>query len=172
MRRMLMGLWLTGVLVAGMAAGVHVMGVAAHDATPPPEEAGFPESIELTPGVVADSMVFVVGQENPSLYRLHLDAGVTYPVAPSTSLELVYMEAGSLTVTLDGEVTIGRVGEAEPQGGKIEANTEFMLQAGQFLVLEPGVSGEVRNQGDETATVSIAGLTPAGASLPEATPAG
>jgi len=149
-----------------------VVGVGAQEASPPSEPMGPPESFELAPGVVADSMVFVEGQENPSLYRLHFDAGVVYDVAPSTSLELVYMKTGSLTATLDGAVTVGRVGETQAQGEAIDANTEFTLETGQFFVLQPGVSGEVRNDGEQTATVSVAGLTPDGAMVPEATPAG
>ena len=151
-----------GVMMISLAAGVE-----AQDATPP---MGPPESFELAPGVVADSMVFVEGQEAPSLYRLHFDAGVVYAVTPSTSLELAYMEAGSLTAIFDGAVTVGRVGETQTAGQVIDANTEFTLETGQFFVLQPGVGGEVRNTGDQTATLSIAGLTPAGVSMPEASP--
>lgn len=173
MRRVLMGLWLVVVLLASVLVGAHgVVAANAQEATPPAGEMGPPESFELAPGVTADSMVFVEGQENPSLYRLHFDAGVTYSIAPSTSLELAYVEAGSLTVTLDGATTVGRVGQPEADGEAMAPNTEFVLETGQFIVLQPGVSGEVRNDGDETAIVSVAGLTPSGAQMPEATPAG
>jgi hypothetical protein len=145
---------------------------AAQDSTPPPEPMGPPESIELAPGVTADSMVFVEGQEAPSLYRLHFDPGVIYDVAPGTSLELAYVESGNLTATLDVAITLGRVGETATEGEAIDANTGFTLEAGQYFVLQPGGAGEMRNSGEQIATISIAGLTPGGVSQPQATPAG
>jgi hypothetical protein len=132
---------------------------------------GPPESLELAPGVIADSMTFVEGQESPSLYRLHFDPGVVYEVFPSPSLELGYLESGSLTVVLDVALALGRVGETGAAGETIDANTEFTLEAGQFLVLQPGGTGEIRNTGEQTATLSVAGLTPGNAGAPEATPA-
>jgi hypothetical protein len=171
MRRLLIGLWLVGMVMAGLVAGAPAIRAAAQDATPGAEELGPPDSFELAPGVVADSVVFVEGQENPSLYRLHFDAGVVYPVEPGPNLEVAYLESGSLTVTLDGAMTVGQLDDPQAPGEAIPANTEFVLEAGHYFVIPPGVSGEVRNDGDDTATVAVAGLTPAGASLPAATPA-
>jgi quercetin dioxygenase-like cupin family protein len=142
--------------------------VVAQDATP----AAPPDSFELAPGVTADSFVFVEGQENPSLYRLSFEPGVSYPVEPGPNLELVYMEAGSLTMQLDAPVTIGQLGDITSAGESIPADTEVTLTAGQYFVLQPGVSGEVRNDGEETATVSVAAIVLQGMATPAATPAG
>jgi hypothetical protein len=162
--------------IAGLVSIVFVLalsmvtGISAQDATPPSEPMGPPESFEIAPGVVADSMIFTEGQDSPTIYRLHFDAGVTYEVAPSGNLELVYMESGSLMMTLDASVTVGTVGDVETGGILAPANTEFTLGTGQFVVMQPGVSGEVRNEGMDTATVSVAGLTPEGVGVPSASP--
>jgi quercetin dioxygenase-like cupin family protein len=142
--------------------------VVAQDATP----AAPPESFEIAPGVTAGSVVFVDEQENPSLYRLSFEPGVSYPVEPGPNLELVFMEAGSLTMQLDAPVTLGQLGDTSSAGESIAADTDFTLTAGQYFVLQPGVSGEVRNDGQETATVSIAGIGVQGMATPAATPAG
>jgi len=172
MRRRLTGLFLMTLLMVGSIAGALVFNASAQEATPPAEEAGFPTSFELAPGVVADSMLFAEGSEAPSSYRLHFDPGVVYAVMPSPSLDLGYMETGSLVMTLDSAVTIGRVGDTEATGDSIPAGTEFVLEEGEFIVLQPGASGEIRNDSDQTATLSVAGLTPADTNSPEATPAG
>lgn len=142
--------------------------VAAQDATP----AAPPDSFEIAPGVTADSVVFVEGQENPSLYRLHFEAGLSYPIMPGPSLELVYVEAGSLTIQLDAPITLGELGDTSSAGESIEADTELTLTAGDYFVLQPGVSGETRNDGPDTATVSVAGIAAGGMATPAATPAG
>lgn len=154
-------------LMVAMAAGIS----AQDPATPPAGPMEFPDSFELAPGVVADNMTFGEGAEEPSLYRLTFEAGVVYPVMPSSHLEVAIIESGSLTMTLDAAVTVTELGDTESGGEVVPANTEFVVETGQFLVLQPGVSGEVRNDGSEPARVSVAGLTPAGADMPTGTPA-
>lgn len=143
-----------------------MVGISAQDATPPGDEMAFPDSFELAPGVVADNMLFAEGAMEPSAYRLTFEPGVVYTVAPSANLEVTYMESGSLVMTLDAAVTVTQLGDVESGGEVVAANTAFTAEAGQFLVLQPGVSGEVRNEGDEPAVVSVSGLTPAGDSAP------
>jgi hypothetical protein len=79
---------------------------------------------------------------------------------PSPNVEIAYMEAGSLTVRLNGPAVIGQVGATDVAGEAIPAGTEATVTAGQYLVLQPGVTGEVRNGGQATATVSVAGIAP------------
>lgn len=140
----------------------------AQDGTPP----AAPDSFQLAPGVLADSFVFVEGREEPVLYRLHFDPGVVYPVEPGPNLELGYVEAGTLTMTLEAAVTVAEVGDTASAGETMPAGTEFTMTVGQYLVLQPGVSGEIRNEGEELATLSVAAVTDAGAMPPAATPAG
>jgi hypothetical protein len=139
----------------------------AQDSTPTA-----PDSFELAPGVVADSFVFVEGREEPLLYTLHFDPDVVYAVEPGSNLELGYLEAGTLTMTLEAPVTIAQVGDTASAGEVIDAGTEVTLSVGQYFVLQPGVSGEIRNDGDEVATLSVAGVLLDGMATPGATPAG
>lgn len=143
-----------------------VVAGSAQEASPPGEPMP-PDSVEIAPGVTADQMIFA-GGDAPVNYRLTFDAGVVYEVMPGGNLEVGYVESGSLVMVLDAAVTVGRVGDVESGGLEVPANTEFTVEAGQFIVLQPGVSGEIRNEGGEPAVVSVAGLTPAG--VPGATP--
>ena len=140
----------------------------AQEATPAP-----PGVVELAPGVTADSAVFLEGQEHPSLYRLNFEPGVNYPIEPSTMLELVYVETGVLVMELDAAVTVAQLDTPDVAGEPVPAGTEVTVSIGEYLVLPPGVSGTVRNEGDDMATVSIAGIDAGVAATPEAaTPAG
>jgi quercetin dioxygenase-like cupin family protein len=127
--------------------------VAAQEATPP-------DSFELQPGVTADNMVFREGQEAPVLYNLHFEPEVVYAIEPSPSLELGYMVEGSLSFTLDADVIVGVAGASDSAGDIVPAGTEFTLSPGDYVVLRPGMTGEVRNEGTDTATLSVAGIIP------------
>lgn len=157
---------LVAVIVLSLSTAV---GISAQDATPPGGAMGPPDSFEIAPGVVATDMVFAEG-EAPVSYRLSFEAGVVYTVEPSGNLELGYLEFGSLVFTFDAAVVTGQVGDLEAGGDVVPAGTEVTLEAGQFLVLQPGVSGEARNDGNEPAVLSVAGLTPGGGAAPMATP--
>jgi quercetin dioxygenase-like cupin family protein len=71
---------------------------------------------------------------------------------------------------LDGVVVVDELTDARTVGEGIEANLETTLTAGQYFVLPPGVGGEVRNDGEETAIVSVAGILPSGMVTTTATP--
>ena len=171
MRRTLGFLFAIAVMVLGLIASVGLIsGAGAQDASPP--AGGPPPGVfEIAPGVTADAAVFAEGRQDPSLYRLTFAPSVTYTIAQSPALELAYVESGALAMTLSVPVTIGQVGSPEAAGESVEANTEFKLEAGQYIVLPPGTTGEVRNDGDEPGVVSIANILPAPVGTPAATPA-
>lgn len=139
---------------------------SAQDATPPAAPMGFPESVEIAPGVVADNLLFAQGAEAPSVYRLTFEAGVVYPIMPGPSLELGYMESGALVMTLDVPVTVMQVGNPEGQGESVSPGTEFTLETGSYIVLQPGASGEIRNDSEAPAMLSVVGLIPPGSGAP------
>ena len=168
MKRRLQIVVMAAVMVLGMAmAGTVGSGAVAQDATPAP-----PGVIEIAPGVTADSVVFVPGRENPLLYRLNFEPGVTYPIQPAQSLELVYVEVGHLTVELDTPVTVSQLGTEDTAGETYAAGMEFTVSVGEYFVLPPNASGVVRNEGLDTATVSVAGIPADISALPVATPEG
>lgn len=168
MIRRLVAVMLSLAVVCSMWAGGMVL---AQESTPGPEGEP-PDSFELAPGVIADNVVFAEGSESPVMYRLHFEPGVTYPVPPGVNLELAYVETGSLILTLDAPIVVGQMGAVDTAGVMVPAATEVTLTAGQYLVLQPGVAGEVRNEGSETAIVSVAGIGLQGVATPMATPAG
>jgi hypothetical protein len=150
------------------------MSISAQEASPPAAPMGPPDSFEIAPGVVADNMVFVEGAEAPVAYRLTFEPGVVYPVEPGPNLELGYMESGNLVMTLDAPVTVRQANDPQGEGEMYDAGSEFTLEAGDFLVLQPGVGGEIRNDSNEPASLSVAGLTLGGSGIatPQASPAG
>ncbi len=153
---------LLGLLVAGRVGSMAV----AQDATPPP--GGF----EIAPGVTAEGLAFAMGQEAPSLYRLTFAPGVIYRVEPAPDISLAYLETGALTLTLDAPVTITRAGSSDAPGEAVTASTEFTVEAGDYFVLPPLASGEVRNDGEVAASVMVAAIVPAGmGTLAAGTPA-
>jgi hypothetical protein len=170
MRRIL---WLFSVviMVFGMFAGAgFLFGAGAQEGSPPaggPPPGGF----EIAPGVTAEALAFVEGREDPSVYRLTFDAGVTYMIQQSPALEVVYVESGSLTITFSAAVTIGQLGTTDMSGEAVAPDTEVTVEAGNYFVLPPMTTGEVRNDGAEAASVSIANIIPAPTATPEATPA-
>ncbi len=129
MKLLWLGMVMIGVLMMGGGA------VVAQESTP---GSGPPDSFELAPGVIASNMTFVEGQENPSLYRLSFEPGVSYPVQESPSLELVYMESGTLTVRLNATVTVASLNATDGSGESVVAGTGFTLSTGQYFVLAPG----------------------------------
>ena len=170
MRRMGTMVLLAVMLCGAIAAGMLSSGTGAQEATPPPAPPG---AIELAPGVTADNAVFVEGQESPPLYRLNFEPGTVYTVHPGQNLELAYVVTGHLTLVLDAPVTVAQLSTPEAPGETIPAGTEFTVSIGEYFVLPPGVGGEVRNDGEDTATVSVAGIYPGVPATPSAaTPAG
>jgi quercetin dioxygenase-like cupin family protein len=172
MRRILGLLGGVAILMFGMlaAGSVFLSGAGAQEGSPPaggPPPGGF----EIAPGVTAEAIAFAEGREDPSVYRLTFDAGVTYNIQQSPALEVAYVESGSLTITLSAAITIGQLGATDTSGEAVAAGTEVTVQAGQYFVLPPMTTGEVRNDGAEAASVSIANILPAPAATPEATPA-
>ena len=169
MRRFISLLSIVSLLMASM-----VVSMSAQDATPPAEEMGLPESFEIAPGVVADNFLFAEGAEAPSVYRLTFEDGVVYPVIPGPSLEVGYMESGSLVMTLDVPVTVMQVGNLDGPGETFDPGTAFTLEEGNYLVLQPGASGEIRNESGGPAMLSVAGLIPTSGiqATPEASPTG
>ena len=166
MRRTPVLLSVAAVALLGLA-GARVGPVGgAQEATPP--AGGF----EIAPGVTAEGLAFAAGQEAPSLYRLTFAPGVTYSFVPAPEIALVYGEVGSLTVTLDAPVTVTRAGATDTPGETVAAGTEFALGAGDYVVFPLLVGGEVRNDGQEAASVVVAAIVPSGMATPTAaTPA-
>ena len=141
------------VLLSVVTAGWSYV-ISAQEASPPP--GGF----EIAPGVTAEALAFVPGQEAPALYRLTFAPGVTYTIMPAPDISLVYQETGALVFTLDAPVTVTRAGAADEPGEAIAADTEFTLNAADYTTFPALVGGEARNDGDEPASAVVASIIP------------
>ncbi len=162
----------TSILLSLIAVGLLGLVAAVRLGSTTVSQEGSPPAFEIAPGVTAEALAFAAGQEAPSLYRLTFAPGVTYPFVPAPDISLVYGESGALTATLDAPVTITRAAATDAPGEAIAAGTEFRLSAGDYAVFPPLVGGEVRNEGQEAASVVVAAIVPAGAATPAAaTPA-
>lgn len=142
------------VLLSLLAISAFTGRALAQDATPAPQA---PEEFEIAPGVVAFDAVFAEGQEAPVTYRLRFDAGVTYAFTPAPSLDLVYVESGTLTLRLDTAITVTR---SDGTSETVAPGTEVTVTQGDYFVFPPMITGEVRNDSPEAAVVSVAGIIP------------
>ena len=130
-----------------------------------------PSSFEIAPGVSAEALAFMQGQDAPSLYRLRFAPGVTYEIVGDPAISLAYVEAGTLTFQLDVPVNIIRGDLPDSAGEQIAADTEFAVTAGDSFVLPPMAGGELRNEGPDEASMQIASIVPTGPmASPEASP--
>lgn len=158
-------LFLIPAVVLALVVGSVGVAAVAQEGSPP--AGGF----EIAPGVTAEALAFAPGQEAPALYRLTFEPGVTYTVEPAPEISLVYQEAGALTATLDAPITITRSGATDAPGEGVAADVAFGLAAGDYAVFPPLVGGEVRNEGQESASVVVAGIVPSTSPVAIATPA-
>ena len=181
MRRVPVLVPLLAILLAGAVLGGRwSFGTAAQEGTPPPEE-----EFELPEGVTFEALGFGTAEELPpapadlSLFRFGFEPGAGFELDPASTLALVYVEAGALTVAVDGPMTVLRAAaEGAPFPTETEAfaaGEEFTLEAGDSAIFPAGVAGEVRNEGDEPARVLVADIgpvegeaTPAAAATPSA----
>lgn len=154
MRRPIGLMSVAAVVLLGVATAGWTSGASAQEASPPP--GGF----EIAPGVTAEALAFVPGQEAPALYRLTFAPGVTYTIMPAPDISLVYQETGGLVFTLDAPVTITRAGAADKPGEAIAADAEFALNAGDYTTFPALVGGEARNDGEEPASAVVASIVP------------
>ena len=140
-------------------------GAIAQEGTPPPEE-GF----ELPAGVSFDALGYGAVAALPAapadlaLFRFGFEPGAGFPLEAEASLALVYVEAGVLTFAMEGPITVLRAaGAGTPfpmQTEAFAAGEAFELAAGDSAVFPAGVGGEVRNEGDERATILVADVSP------------
>jgi quercetin dioxygenase-like cupin family protein len=182
MRRFPVVLSLFAIVLLGIV-GVRVQPVAvAQEATPAAEEM-MPE------GFTYEQVTFASGIELTSpldlnVFRFGLEPGAAVPVEDSPGAGILLVESGSLTVEVDGPVTVTRgagmneaMATAEATGdfsGLMESVAEgeaVSLEAGDAAYIPGDVPGEIRNEGQEAATALAFIVFPSGSMMGEATPA-
>ena len=157
--------------------------VTAQDATPAADEMGMEgltfTLLGLAPGVT------LPGAADLEVARVGFDPGAGFPFDPGDPTgALVIIESGTITAHVDGQAwAISRGGALEqamrsPDAApdltgvleEIAMGEEATLEAGDVAYVPGGVSGEVRNTGEESASALIVLVGPAGMTMGEATP--
>ncbi len=154
---------------------------------------GTPESVEgmMPEGLTFTLLGFADGLELPSpavleVARSEFEPGAGFPFFPGDPTgALVIVESGSLTARVEeqswsisrGAALQAAMTSAEAGGDlasaaeEIAAGAEGTLQAGDVAFVPGGVSGEVRNDGDESASALLVLIAPSGVASPAGTPA-
>jgi hypothetical protein len=99
--------------------------------------------------------VFPAGEETPVAYKLRIAPGTAYDFTPAPTLDLIFVEAGEATLRMDTATTVQRAGEA---GEPVPAGIEATVHAGDYFVLAPLTTGQVRNDGAAPAVFSVASI--------------
>jgi quercetin dioxygenase-like cupin family protein len=109
-----------------------------------------------------------------SITRITFEPGAGFPIEEGDpSYALGYVESGELTILQNMPVTVtraGAVGEAvvaseesgafAPATEEIAADQEVTLGSGDAALFPPNASGEIRNDGDEPASVLVVFVGP------------
>lgn len=135
--------------------------ILAQDATPAAEVSFEPLSFASVAELPASPAI--VG-----LARLTFPSGSVLPLEEGDpSLALVYVETGTLTVRIEGPITVYRAADdGAPE--EIAAGTEFTAGPGDSFIGPAEIPGEARNDGTEPTVILAAIVEPDPAA--EATP--
>jgi hypothetical protein len=154
------GKWLMIVIVGSIAAAIGMTDLSrlaeAQDATPP----AIDEVAEVAPGVTFT--LLPASEDPPSLYRLEFAPGGALYFAGDPAISLVFVESGLLALNMNAAVSDARA--ATPAGDAMA----LLMDQGDYFVLPPMMAGELRNNGDEPASILIAAITPGQFPLPGA----
>jgi quercetin dioxygenase-like cupin family protein len=140
-------------------------------------------------GVTFDLAAFAPGIEvsSPSdlvVFRVGLEPGATIPVDDSPGVGILLVESGTLTVQVEGELSVNRgagmnagMATAEATGDmsglseSVAVGEAATLEAGDAATIPGNVAGEIRNEGQEPATALAFIVGPSQGMMGEATPA-
>jgi hypothetical protein len=89
------------------------------------------------------------------LFRVTFAPGASMPIDPryGSGLVLSDMERGTLTVAVDGEVSVSKADAMPGTETVMPGGSPFTIAAGDSALFRQGLIGELRNEGTEEATV-------------------
>jgi quercetin dioxygenase-like cupin family protein len=182
MRRFSVLVSVVAVLLLGMLA-LHAQPVAtAQEATPAGEEM-MPEGVTFEPVAFAPG-IDLISPSDLLVFRVGVEPGASVPVDDSPGVGIVLVESGTLTVQVEGEVTVNRgagmnagIATAEATGDlsglseSVAVGVAVTLEAGDAAFIPGNVAGEIRNEGQQPATALAFIVDPSQGMMGEATPA-
>jgi hypothetical protein len=182
MRRIAIFLSVVAVTLLGLVGIGAQSRVIAQEATPGAEEM-------MPAGVTFEPVAYAPGVDVPSpadllLARFSVEPGSSLPLLESDPTGgLLLVESGTFTVTVEKEITISRgagmsaaMATAEAGGEPaapqeiVAAGEEFTLAEGDAAWIPGSVNGEIRNDGDSSASGLVFLVSPQGGMMMEATP--
>ena len=149
--------------IMAMSAQPHAI---AQEATPTAEEEFFPEGISFEMLGYGATETLPATPAEIAMFRFVFEPGAAFPLGPNDpSMTISYVESGTLTFLVnESPVTILRaagMGTPFPEEMEdVEAGVEFTLAVGDSVIVTPNVTGEVRNDGSEPATVLVTLIAP------------
>lgn len=153
---------LAAVALVGLAALGAGPAAGARQATPVTDATGVVFD-DVEPEILASGAVPAYPPGPTELVLLHLrfaPGGRVLIPADDPGLDLVYVEAGAVTVRVTVPV-VARRGAAPGTQEEVPADTEFALGTGDSFVAPAASGGEMRNDGAGEARVMIAYVAPA-----------
>lgn len=163
---------LVTILIGGVVTGWAGSNARAQEGTPSAEDFA-PEGVTFVP------VAFGTADELPAtpadfiLARFILEPGASFPIeANDPSAALVSIESGAITIQVDVPMTVTRAAtitafatpevdeSSVPPPEEIAADTEFTLEVGDSAFFPGSITGEVRNDGQETAVALLAIIGP------------
>ena len=151
-------------MASGVALSLSILATGAPVLAQDPQATGSPPpapaagALEVAPGVTAEALAFVEGEEVPAVYRLRLDPGTTYDFSGDPSIALAVIESGSVGLTADTPLTVLRGDGAGAAGEPAAPSSAVDLAVGDHLILPALASGQLRNDGSEPAAILVASL--------------
>ena len=148
----------------GVALSLSMLATGAPAVAQDPQADGSPPAapaagaLEVAPGVTAEALAFVEGEEVPAVYRLRLDPGTTYDFSGDPSIALAVIESGNVGLTADVPLTVLRGEGADSAGEPIAPSSAVDLALGDHLIVPALASGQLRNEGSERAVMLVASL--------------
>jgi hypothetical protein len=148
------------VVLAGLALGP-ASGAIAQEGSPVADDEGLPEGVSFEILSVGSVDAFPELPADLQLYRVGFAPGASIVLSPDPALSLVYAEAGTITMVVDGDVTVIR--SPGPEGPEavesFAAGEAFTLEATDSVLIPlTALGGEVRNEGTEEASLLVVNL--------------
>lgn len=141
------------IVIAGLAIILLGLGslaqlVQAQEATPSTSD----DAAEVAPGVTF--ALLPASEDPPSLYRLTFEPGSALYFAGDPAISLVLVESGAIALNMNAAVSDARAATPAADAAAVA------MDRGDYFVLPPLVAGEIRNTGEEPASILIAAITP------------
>lgn len=121
-------------------------------------DTGGPSSFETAPGVTAEALAVLPGQDDPVAFRFRFESGASIDVPRSPYASLVTIETGTLIVTADADLMVYAATDIGAAPRTAVSGSETTMEKGDYFLVPVDVGGHISNGGDTEAAMLIAAL--------------